>query len=196
MRQALISSSAASVTKGAMFPLGVFYGNGVATSAIFQNIPQTYQDLMVHVYAQANNLNTTISARFNNDSAGNYSYYYMKANGVSAATGSFGANFGDLNGSCIDYYIPKTNMGGYFFTATYHIINYANTSNFKQMLVEYSQDMNMVAASGQGSELGLLTNSYRSTSGINRLDIYCRDNGAAFAPGTVITLYGIRAGGQ
>jgi len=196
MRQTIISSSAASATKGAVFPLGVFHGNGVATTASFQNIPQTYQDLMVNVYAQANNLNTTISARFNNDSAGNYSYYYIKANGVSANTGSFGANFGDLNGSAIDYYIPKTNMGGYFLTATYHVINYANTSNWKQMLVEYGQDMNMVAAGGQGSEYGIYTNSYRSTSGISRLDIYCRDNSAAFAPGTLITLHGIRAAGQ
>jgi hypothetical protein len=196
MRQAIISSSAASSTKGALIPLGSFYGNGVATTASFQNIPQTYQDLMIHVHAQANNLNTTISARFNNDSGTNYSYYYLKANGVSANTGAFGSNFSDMNGSGIDYYIPKTNMGGYFYTATYHILNYANTSNWKQMFVEYAQEMNMVAASGQGTEFGFLTNSYRSLAGINRIDIYCRDNAAAFAPGTMITLYGIRAGGQ
>ena len=81
MRQSIISSSAASATKGAIFPLGVFHGNGVATTASFQNIPQTYQDLMIHVYAQSNNLNTTISARFNNDSTSNYSYYYINATG-------------------------------------------------------------------------------------------------------------------
>jgi hypothetical protein len=184
------AAAASSSVKGALFPLGTFHGTGSATTASFQNIPQGYQDLMFHVYAQANNLNTTISLRFNNDSGTNYSYYHMHATGASLGAGSFGTNFSDINGSAINFFIPKSD--GYFFTATYHIINYANTTNWKQMLVEYGMDVNAVS----GSELGTLTNSYRSTSGINRVDIYCRDNGAAFSRGTAISLYGVRAKDQ
>lgn len=142
----------------------------------FSSIPSTYDDLMVVAYMRT----TTASFpyfRINNDSGSNYSRTVLLGDGGSAAS-SRGTSESSINFSSTS---ATTNL---FVASQIHILNYANTSNYKTALIRQAQDYN---GSGQTQ---LRVGLWRSTSAINRIDL--DGSGYDFTSGTVFALYGIK----
>jgi hypothetical protein len=171
---------------GAMVPIATVEANSGSTTnpMSFTNIPQTYQDLMLVVFGRATNADTTneYAVTINNDYTTIYSRTILQGNGSAASSTR---TTGD------SYYFPRyartgaSATSGIFGASTTHFLNYANTSTFKTIVSRAATDVN-------GSGFTTLTcGLYRSTTGINRLDLF--SNGGNWTFGSTATLYGIRA---
>lgn len=163
----------------------ITYGTLSSTNVDITNIPQTFQDLMFVMYVRSNAAVTTTPAiiYFNNDaSASNYSRTNLQGNGSSASS-SRDTNFAQL------YYqdgMPGASAtSGIYLATTVHILNYANTSTFKTVLIRSAADLN-------GSGLtNLVAATWRSTAGINR--IISAPTTGQYAAGSTFALYGVKA---
>jgi hypothetical protein len=145
-------------------------------SVTFSSIPATYDDLLVVAYMRT----STASFPFltlNNDTATNYSRTVLLGDGASASS-SQGSNESNI-------IFSSTSATANLFVATQiHILNYANTSYNKTVLIRQAQDYN---GSGQTQ---LRVGLWRSTAAVNRIDL---DGGVYdFTSGTVFALYGIK----
>jgi len=163
----------------------ITYGTLSSTNIDITNIPQTFQDLMLVLYARTNASVSTNSSivYFNSDANNtNYSRTNLQGNGSSASS-SRDTNYAQL------YYtdgMPGANTtSGIYLASTIHILNYANTSTFKSLLIRSAADLN-------GSGLtNLVAATWRSTSAINR--ITSAPTSGQFAAGSTFALYGVRA---
>jgi hypothetical protein len=174
--------SVASPMHGAVVPIATIVGDSTSSSVVlqFNNIPQTYQDLMVVFSGFPTNASTIPVCNINNDGSAIYSQTELCGTGVSAfsqRTTGFGS-FQYIYG-----FAPSTTIP---FSFTAHILNYANTSTYKTMLWRAANDQN---GSGQiFAQVGL----YRSTNAISVLNISTSNGGYYWATGSRISLYGIR----
>jgi len=169
---------------GAMVPISstTLSSNG---AIVFDNIPQTFQDLFIVIQGRSTKSATTdvLDIVYNGDFSANYSGTRLYGNGTSALSDrstSAGAFFADY------FLVGNSATAGIFSSNSISILNYANTSTFKTTLVRSAADQN--GSGGTSLAVGL----YRSTSGISRISLF-PDATAAFLAGTSITLYGIRA---
>lgn len=159
-------------------PIATTTTTGVVSNISFTGIPATYTHLRTIVYAKANSSAGT-GFRFNNDSGSNYSYCVLYVSGTTVG--------GDAGTSGADATAPVTaNLDSTpWQTIICDVFNYSG-STFKPVLITTA-----------GSNLGTgyaerISNLYRSTTAINRLDFFF--TGAQnFTIGTTITLYGIKA---
>lgn len=177
----IVPFSGPSAAKGALVPISSV-SLGSAGGAVFTNIPQTYQDLMMVLSTRdTNNASTPVLFNYiNSDSSALYSFTTLTGDGSSVSSGKVtGTNsFGTAlqNGA---YSAPDI-----FSTNIYHFLSYTNTSTFKSVLIRSSADIN--GAGGTRLSAGL----YRSTSAITNIWV---NPATAFAPGSTATLYGIRS---
>ena len=148
----------------------------------FINIPQTYQDLMVVVYARSAGTDGGLYWYANGDGSAIYSKTYLFGDGASAGSGRVSNSGGGQWGNIA----TSSNTAGMFSTAMVHVLNYANTSTFKTFLVRNADDRN-----GSGYSI-LQADLYRSTAGISRLT-FGNASYVNLAAGSQATLYGIRA---
>jgi hypothetical protein len=161
----------------AMVPIA---SGSVESFSGFTNIPTTYQDLYVvgSVLSDATRTATSLWLRLNNDSATNYSVTQIDGDGSNASSSRaanntiIGLNFNLTSG------IP-----GIF---EMWILNYANTSTFKTVLIRSANDKN-----GSGTT-SLMVGLYRTTSAINAINLLY-PGGNSQTANTTATLYGIRA---
>ena len=181
-----LASTSASSMHGAVVPIATIVGDSTSSSVVlqFNNIPQTYQDLMVVFSGFPTNASTIPICNINNDGSTIYSQTELYGTGASAAssrtTGS--GSFQYIYGFAPSATIP--------FSFTAHILNYANTSTYKTMLWRAANDQN---GSGQTFlQVGL----YRSTNAVSTLNISTANGGYYWATGSCISLYGIRTVGQ
>lgn len=181
-------SSIAAPMHGAVVPIGYATASGSSNQFSFTNIPQTYQDLLVVVYARSTGAVTTTTTNMviNGDSSSsNYSRTILKGDG-SSATSSRDTNFSQAYG--LDGLPGASSTSGIFSSAEIHILNYANTSTYKTMLSRQAADLN-------GSGLTeLYVTLWRSTSSVQYF--YINTNSGNYASGSTIALYGIRTVGQ
>lgn len=147
---------------------------GSATASVtFNSIPATYDDLMLVTYGvSASGASTTL--QFNGVSTTTYSNTYLYGDGASALS-SRGSN---------QTVIYSSIASAPVMSQTLHIINYANTSNFKTTISRTAQDDN-----GSGYT-DLIVGLWRSTSAITSLTV--GNNSYSFASGSVFALYGIK----
>ena len=144
-----------------------------AASATFSAIPQTYKDLVLEVTGSLVATESgSIAARYNNDSATNYSQTYMYGNGTSA-TSSRSSNVtyaygGDIGSSTLSVNII-------------HIFSYSNTTTYKTAVCRGAK-----SDTGTNATVTL----WRSTSAITGL-IVANSSTNSFAAGTTFRLYGI-----
>lgn len=141
------------------------------TSISFTSIPATYTDVVM-VLAGIYTATNYVNVRVNNDNGSNYSFTYLRGDGTSATSGrnsnqSFG--FGVTES-------PEN--------ATFNFQNYSNTTTNKTVLFRSGRTNNDTRAN-----VGL----WRSTVAINRIDLH-HDSANGFNTGTVVTIYGIKAG--
>lgn len=154
---------------------------GSTTTITFSSIPSTYTDLVLVL-----NGNTagpsTIRMWFNNDQTALYSWNGTVGRTTITARGSTAANEVVIGG--YQNYWPDSATDR--ATATINILQYKNTSVFKSFL---SRDSDMYGVGESGQYGGV----YRSTSAINRIDLYTGYFSYYFRAGTTATLYGIKA---
>lgn len=153
-------------------PIATTTLSSTASSITFSSIPNTYTDLRCVVVGR-NSAEDNLYARFNNDAGTNYSGTGILGNGSTASsfreTNATGFQIGRL-----------PDASGVFGLTTFDVFNYAG-STFKTVLSTSGTDEN-----GTGFVYRLV-NLYRSTSVINRIDLYY----PGFAVGTTATIYGI-----
>lgn len=163
-------------------PIASTTASGGETAITFSGIPSTYTDIVavLNVWTTAATGNSG-SFTVNGDSGTNYTLTYAYANGSASASGRT-TNF---NRGIIGYFVtPGTTPG---FPCVVNFQNYANTSIFKTVL--YRANAISTTTSYPGPEMGV--NLWRNTNAITSISFGC--DGAAFAAGSMISLYGIKA---
>lgn len=153
----------------------------LSSTVTLSSIPSTYTDLRVVVSNYKSvTANQTLGLRFN--SLTSFSYTYLNGNGSAAssgrATGAGAINAGFTAGSSTT--VP--------IMATIDILNYANTTTFKNALIRYSCERN-----GSG-EVDAVIGLSQNTAAITSIDFTMNgDPTSFFSSGTVFTIYGIKA---
>jgi hypothetical protein len=178
-----LASNSAGSPRGAIVPIGSF---SITNSTTFFNIPQIYQDLMV-VYSTRDTANGILSTLFyylNADGAGNYSFTTLEGNGTTA-TSSRQNNVGA--------FVNLTNPAGaaprgIFGSNVVHILNYRNSSYFKTVLSKTASDITENGTTRFSAGL------WRSTAPITSISAH--SSTGSFAPGSTVSIYGIRSIGQ
>jgi hypothetical protein len=174
---------------GAVVPIAYVAGNGSSSQIAWNNIPQTYQDLMIVVSARETGSGTGLTSGFLRlgagtiDTGNNYSSTYLQGDGSSVAS---------YRQTSLSYpytsYIPLSGTtAGIYSSTTIHILNY-RSSTYKTFLSRSASDMN---GSGYSS---LHCGLWQNTSAIQ--NVLVATSAQAFTTGTTFTLYGVRTVGQ
>lgn len=148
------------------------------TTITFSSIPSTYTDLVLISNASITSGASAMQFRFNSDSGTNYSFTRMYGDGSTA--GSDASSSQNTMGVAImgSSVTPQT-------ACITHIQNYANTTTYKTVISRGNNAASYVSA---------YVSLWRSTSAINRIDIYFKTAGTDTAvAGSTFTLYGITA---
>jgi len=142
----------------------------------FDNIPQTYTDLVVSI-----NAGTDLAAgydlilKLNNDGGSNYSHTWLRGNGTNVASGRYSGTlfYIDYNGN--------TSMG---LNRNYlvNIMNYSNTTTYKSLLWRANMPAGYVETH---------TGTWRNTAAVTSITI--ATNGGGISAGSTATIYGIKA---
>lgn len=171
---------------GAMQRIAYLTASGSSNSFSFTSIPQTFQDLMVVVYARSTNASTTSNGimTINNDSSNsNYAAAWLNSDG-SSATSNRDANFAQLY--TLQGMPAASATSGIFSSGIIHILNYKNTSIFKTLLIRQAADLN---SSGLTRfQIGLWRGTPAAITSFN-INTF---NGN-YAVGSTAALYGIKA---
>ena len=146
-------------------------GTNTAT-VTFSSISGNYTDLILVFNGKSNVSSGAFYYRLNSDSGSNYSSTQLRGTGSVADSESFqnaSYMYGLGNGFVNDVNIITQFM------------NYSNATTYKTAITRWNDSNLRVAAS-----VGL----WRSTSAVNRIDIYSLN---IYATGSTFTLYGIQA---
>jgi len=146
-------------------------GTNTAT-VTFSSISGSYTDLILIFNGKSNASSAAFYYRLNSDSGSNYSSNQLRGTGSAADAGSFqnaSYMYGLGNG-----FVDDVNIITQF-------MNYSNATTYKTAITRWNDSNLRVAAS-----VGL----WRSTSAVNRIDIYSLN---IYATGSTFTLYGIKA---
>ena len=160
-------------------PIATTTLGSAAPSISFTSIPATYTDLRLVVSAIGAAASCYVAIQFNNDTATNYSYTYIRGNGsVAASARAASSARGFILNTSAD--LPTT----FPALSTTDIFSYTG-STYKTFLATGSDDKN-----GSG-ETNSYVNLWRSTAAINRVDVIGYN--ANLGIGTTATIYGIKA---
>lgn len=169
-----------------MTPIYTQTASGSAAQINFNNIPQVYTDLLVKVFARdARNQGTNrIRMTFNGDASALYSVTVTGGNAASAfsfrESGSANMAVGLASSAT-----STASTGG---TTEIYIPNYANTSNFKQVVAETCGENN--SASSAIEYLNFAAGLYRSTNAITSINLLT-EGGPNYSNISTFSLYGI-----
>jgi hypothetical protein len=160
-------------------------GSGGTGGITFNNIPQTFTDLMV--YSSTRNTTSGIQSlylRLNNDGTALYSDTIVTGNNGGSGSG------GDTGGSAgIIGVVPDTTYTSNTFSNDFTYLPNYTSSNFKQYIADGTAENN----SSTAYYLRLVAGLYRSTNAITSLTVL--PGGGNFAQYSTFSLYGVlRAG--
>ena len=166
---------------GAIVPIQhIVAPNSLSSEYTFTNIPQIYQDLMIVVNTVAT-ADAAFGYMYLNAFGSDQSYTALTGNGSSAIS-TRGSN------TSVIQWIPNTNnLSTNPYSATFHILNYANATTKKSILGRSAYDKN-----GSGGTQ-LIVGTYNIAGPINLVSFATFSGAANFAAGSTFTLYGIRA---
>lgn len=160
-------------------------GSGGIASIVFSNIPQTFDDLILHISSRYNSTNQTQSLYYNSDTTNsNYN------------RGQYGLEWtGSSTGSIYSYSIADIGGGGFVNLSSYsslvfastkiYIGNYSSTTLTKTNIV-YAQTENQGTA-GFGT---FISNRWNSTAAITSITL---TSGGTFSQYSTASLYGIKS---
>ena len=156
----------------------VTVGSGGQSSISFTSIPSTYKHLQIRGIAKlVSGAATNMGLRFNSDTASNYSWHQLYADG--SATGAGG-------------YATQSSIGNQYTDPTYYsgfiidILDYQNTNKYKTTRCLGGEDKN-----GSGY-VTYTSGNWRSTSAITDITIYDPNASTTFAQYSSFALYGVR----
>jgi hypothetical protein len=142
----------------------------------FDNIPQTYTDLVISINAGLD-LGTSydVVLRNNGDSGSNYSHTWLRGNGSAIASQRYTGTLFYLD------YNAGTTMG---INRSYlvNVMNYSNSTTYKTFLFRANVPDNIVE-----QHVG----TWRSTAPITSIRL--TTNGGGISAGSTATIYGIKA---
>jgi hypothetical protein len=165
----------------------VSVGAGGTASISFTSIPSTYKHLQIRGILKGNNgLSTDDTAilRFNSDTATNYSYHTIYANGGA----SVNANLNGATVSFINTYgIPSSGFTSTFSSTILDILNYANTSFYKTV-----RWINGFDSNGNSNSIDYTGGNWRSTSAITSITISPTSGATAWLQYSHLALYGVK----
>ena len=179
---AAVSSSA---MHGALVPIATMTGNGTSSVELrASNIPQNFQDLLIQFNGTPTNSSGFGVFGISGGNGSNGGFTYLFGNGSLAQSGravnNTGARFDGI-----------TNLSSsYPVSATFHILNYANTSTYKTLLCRSAADYN-----GSGTT-NLVVSMVQSTAAVTSFFIQTGVAGTYWSSSSTMTLYGIRSVGQ
>lgn len=160
-------------------------GSGGQTELDFNNIPQTYTDLVVKIASRSDGGAGTqdrIGLKINNAGFGNWSLKWLGySNGsvLAATEGAFGSNQ-------LAYTTSTSVTAGAFANTEVYIVNYANTTKTKTISVDGVAENN-----SSTTFWGLNAPRWQVTDAITRLT-FVLASGAKFEQYSTATLYGIK----
>jgi len=156
----------------------VTVGSGGVSSLDFQNIPQTYTDLILLVSARDNRGFTfdNLAPSFNGSTSNFTTNALYAYSGVTAASGT-GANYQYANGN--------SGTASVFSNFQWYIPNYTS-SNYKSWSNECVTEDN-----SSNNILSLSANLWSNTAAIDRITL-TPVNGTSLSQYTTATLYGIK----
>lgn len=176
---------------GAQAPLGAFesiqttqFVSGTTYSSItFNSIPATYKHLQIRIVARGNNAAVYDSylARFNGDSANNYTLHWLSGDGTTASSLGI-APYGGIRGNEIAGASAGANVRG---VSIMDIYDYASTSKFKTVRAMGGDDR-----AGSGS-ISLNSGVWMNTSAITSI-VLTPVFGGLFTGFSSFALYGIK----
>jgi hypothetical protein len=179
------ASNSAAAMHGAMVPIRRITADGSFQSAIFTNIPQTYQNLMIVCSLRSTSGAALDSFQIQvNNATDIYSYTWLRGN-VSTASSTRGTGFyGVPVGNCTS----TTATSNIFASSVINVMGYTSNSTFKSVLSRTSND------AGTTGDTVLSASLLRTTSPITILHVFT--SSANMASGSTVTLYGVRTVGQ
>jgi hypothetical protein len=153
-------------------------------SVIFNNIPQTYTDLVLSINSSFETFNTgngkgATCVRFNSDSGSNYSTVQMSGDQNGPLSNTSTGTSMDL---LINSYEDDINLTIY----TAHIFDYAQTDKHKTVLSRAS-----LAAGNQFPRVALNAYRWANTSQITSITLFSSVSGGRYNPGSTFYLYGV-----
>jgi hypothetical protein len=161
-------------------------GSSVSTIS-FTSIPSTFKHLQIRYLARCSRSDYTVAslyARFNSDSASNYSGHYLGGNGGSAFAYG-GANYSFAPAGVV----AGTNVTANDFAGgVIDLLDYQNTNKYKTVRSLAGFNGN---ASGTGDEINLQSGSWRNTAAVTSID-FTLETGANFLQYSSFALYGIK----
>ena len=155
-----------------MTPLQSISVASTTYSVTFSNIDQSYTDLFLVVNGVSAAGGPEVFMQFNNDTSANYSRTYILGEGSSAVSGR--------STSATSY--AASSIYDVNTTIIYNIMNYSNTTTYKNILSKTSAPSVYVVANN---------GVWRSNSAINSITITFSN----IVPSATFDLYGIRSGG-
>ena len=153
--------------------------NTSTTTVTFSSIPSTFTHLQIRVSAGTDNADANIIARFNSDSATNYSVHYLYGDGASAGAGA------EINKSSFTAAFVAPNIASTFGAGVVDILDYANTNKYKTIRSLTGYDKN-----ASGNLLVFYSGSWRSTAAISSISLISQ--GGNYKQNSHVALYGIR----
>lgn len=147
-----------------------------AASVTFSSIPSTYTDLVLVVVSKwTGSGNSSYGMRFNADGGTNYSRTYILGSGGGGSSARASNQTSTFNGQ-----VNATEWS----SSVFHIMNYSNSTTFKNVLSRTDQTGNYVTA---------MVALWRSTNAITSIDLGYFDASGNWASGSTFNLYGIKA---
>lgn len=157
-----------------MTPIANITLSSNTTPVTFNNIPQTYTDLLIVANARgSSDIESDINIIFNGDTAANYSDTRMYAD----------ANVGSDRHTNYNYIIVGRQGATTFAPNIIHIMNYTNTNMFKTV-ISRSGHSNVITMTNVGI--------WRSTSAITSIS-FTQGGAQSYKSGSSFTIYGIKA---
>lgn len=154
-------------------------GAGGVASVTFSSIPSTYTDLILFSSIRCSTTEDAAYLRFNNDSAGNYSYRRIISDGTTVSSSSASAQ-AQL---ALQFMAQSNYTASTFSNNMVYIPNYAG-SNVKSASFDSVNETNAT-----NPRMLLAAGLWSGTAAINRLDLI--PGLGNFAQYSTFTLYGI-----
>ena len=164
-------------------------GSGGAASVVFNNIPQTFTDLMLQISARSDRASQSaedVQMYFTTGAPSGTLFSYTALQGFTTGTNSF--RVANNNLSYIGGIPASTATANTFGNQMTYIPNYTG-SNFKSWVSDSVRENNSSTDASQQLWAGLL----RSTSAISTI-VLSNASGSNFVQHSTFTLYGITKG--
>jgi hypothetical protein len=187
------ASNAAGAAHGALIPIAHSVVTNTTTNDItFTNIPQTFRDLMCVFYGRRTDTATTSTVFMTGYSlpvvGSPLSTTLFESDGATV----YAARYSTQSGIYAGIVPADSAPTGVFGTVVGHFLNYASTTTYKTSLYRSAADIN----GGQYTRASTRVGLNQQTAAIERINVTTFNGSVFFAPGTTVTLYGIRGVGQ